>query len=86
MAAFYVEPVGIIGSSSRLLEETLQMLSTECPSSQGENTFGFSVWCGEPLFDGACRYRWRSRPAIMNPVYKAKPKLASARMEPVPIL
>ena len=71
-----------IGSSSRLLEETLQMLSTECPGSQGENTFGFSVWYREPLFDlpvyGACRYRWRSRPCfrartIMNPVYKSKP-------------
>ena len=71
-----------IGSSSRLLEETLQVLSAECPGSQGENTFGFSVWDGEPLFNlpvyRACRYRRRSRPSfrtrpIVNPVYKSKP-------------
>ena len=71
-----------IGSSSRLLEETLQVLSTECPGSQSENTFGFSVWDGEPLFNlpvyRACRYRRRSRPSfrtrpIVNPVYKSKP-------------
>ena len=40
-----------VGSPPRVLEEALQMLCTECPGSQDENTVGSSVWHGEPLFD-----------------------------------
>ena len=42
-----------VGSPPRLLEEALQMLCTECPGSQDENTVGSSVWHGEPLFVAA---------------------------------